>query len=108
MMENGGNERASQFFKQHGLDSSDATVKIDGKYSSRAAELYREKLRAEVGGVEAPPKKRHEHSASFGSGFLMMVLMQCLSRGPVQGHRCRCRCEHYASAHSCRIVVFWL
>ena len=57
MMENGGNERGAQFFKQHGLDASDATVKIDGKYNSRAAELYREKLRAEVGGVEQPKKR---------------------------------------------------
>lgn len=57
MMENGGNERAAQFFKQHGLDANDATVKIDTKYNSRAAELYREKLRAEVGGVEQPKKR---------------------------------------------------
>lgn len=57
MMESGGNERASQFFKQHGLESSDATVKIDGKYNSRAAELYREKLSSEVGGVEQPKKR---------------------------------------------------
>lgn len=58
MMETGGNERAAQFFKQHGLESNDASVKIDGKYNSRAAELYREKLKGEVSGVEQP-KKRH-------------------------------------------------
>lgn len=57
MMECGGNERGAQFFKQHGLESNDATVKIDGKYTSRAAELYREKLKAEVGGVEQPKKR---------------------------------------------------
>jgi ADP-ribosylation factor GTPase-activating protein 2/3 len=44
MMEAGGNEKARQFFRQHGvLDNT----KIDSKYNSRAAELYREKLKGE-------------------------------------------------------------
>jgi len=42
-MENGGNAKASQFFSQHGI--SDKSVKTVDKYSSRAAELYRERLK---------------------------------------------------------------
>ena len=45
-MENGGNAKAFQFFSQHGI--SDKSVKIVDKYSSRAAELYREKLKQSV------------------------------------------------------------
>lgn len=42
-MEKGGNGKAFQFFSQHGM--SDKSVKIVDKYSSPAAELYREKLK---------------------------------------------------------------
>jgi len=49
-MEIGGNERARQAFKQSGAAEQ---TKIDVKYKSRAAELYREKLKSEIfGGQE--------------------------------------------------------
>jgi len=49
-MELGGNERARQAFKQSGVTDQ---TKIDVRYKSRAAELYREKLKSEIyGGQE--------------------------------------------------------
>ncbi|XP_019156217.1 PREDICTED: probable ADP-ribosylation factor GTPase-activating protein AGD9 [Ipomoea nil] len=55
----GGNNRAQVFFKQHGWSDGG---KVDAKYSSRAAELYRQLLSkevaksvAEVADSEAPP-----------------------------------------------------
>jgi ADP-ribosylation factor GTPase-activating protein 2/3 len=46
MMAFGGNNRAHAFFKQHGW--TDQGGKVDSKYTSRAAELYREILNKEV------------------------------------------------------------
>lgn len=43
----GGNGRARQFFKQHGWDELGAD-KIEGKYTSRAAQLYRSLLEKEA------------------------------------------------------------
>lgn len=45
MMIYGGNNRAQVFFKQHGWTDGG---KIEGKYTSRAAELYRQLLAKEV------------------------------------------------------------
>jgi ADP-ribosylation factor GTPase-activating protein 2/3 len=42
-----GNPRARQFFKEHGWADQGA-AKIDAKYTSRAAELYRAALHKEV------------------------------------------------------------
>lgn len=46
MMTFGGNNRAHVFFKQHGWTDGG---KIEAKYTSRAAELYRQLLSKEVG-----------------------------------------------------------
>ena len=45
MMAFGGNNRAHAFFKQHGWTDGG---KVDAKYTSRAAELYRQILQKEV------------------------------------------------------------
>jgi ADP-ribosylation factor GTPase-activating protein 2/3 len=45
MMVYGGNNRAQAFFKQHGWTDGG---KIEAKYTSRAADLYRQLLRKEV------------------------------------------------------------
>lgn len=45
-MEIGGNQRARDFFRQHGVD--DSVKSDDKKYHSRAAELYRAQLKREV------------------------------------------------------------
>ncbi|KAF7044827.1 hypothetical protein CFC21_054009 [Triticum aestivum] len=46
MMAFGGNNRAHAFFKQHGW--TEGSGKVDSKYTSRAAELYRQILQKEV------------------------------------------------------------
>lgn len=43
----GGNHRARQFFKQHGWDEL-GSDKIEGKYTSRAAQMYRALLEKEA------------------------------------------------------------
>ncbi|MEW5300194.1 MAG: hypothetical protein WDW38_003034 [Sanguina aurantia] len=43
----GGNQRGRQFFKQHGWDDI-GSDKIEGKYTSRAAQLYRAMLEKEA------------------------------------------------------------
>lgn len=47
LMALGGNQRARQFFKQHGWDEIGAD-KIEAKYTSRAAQLYRSTLEKEA------------------------------------------------------------
>eukprot|EP01089_Gocevia_fonbrunei_P000997 TRINITY_DN10957_c0_g1_i2.p1 TRINITY_DN10957_c0_g1~~TRINITY_DN10957_c0_g1_i2.p1 ORF type:complete len:328 (+),score=108.79 TRINITY_DN10957_c0_g1_i2:286-1269(+) len=49
-MEVGGNGRARAFFRKHGLESL-KREDINTKYKSRAAELYREQIKSEGGGV---------------------------------------------------------
>eukprot|EP00803_Ostreobium_quekettii_P006486 evm.model.scf_157.6 EVM.evm.TU.scf_157.6 scf_157:119006-132295(-) len=48
VMELGGNARARAFFKQHGWTGA-ASEKIEAKYTSRAAKLYRQQLEREAG-----------------------------------------------------------
>eukprot|EP00775_Hariotina_reticulata_P003211 gene3211-3488_t len=47
LMAVGGNHKARQFFKQHGWDEV-GSDKIEGKYTSRAAQLYRQLLEKEA------------------------------------------------------------
>lgn len=54
-MELGGNARARGFFRQHGADNKDGKFD-DSRYKSRAAELYRNKLKQEVLAANAPKK----------------------------------------------------
>jgi hypothetical protein len=43
MMEAGGNANAKAFFRDHGV--ADGSLKVDAKYQTRAAQLYKNKLR---------------------------------------------------------------
>lgn len=52
-MELGGNARARGFFRQHGADNKDGKFN-DARYKSRAAEMYRAKLKQEIQGSTAP------------------------------------------------------
>lgn len=54
LMALGGNQRARHFFKQHGWDELGAD-KIEAKYTSRAAQLYRSMLDKEVSKVANVP-----------------------------------------------------
>lgn len=54
-MELGGNARARGFFRQYGADNKDGKFN-DARYKSRAAELYRAKLKQEIQGGNAPKK----------------------------------------------------
>jgi ADP-ribosylation factor GTPase-activating protein 2/3 len=47
LMSQGGNQRARTFFKQHGWDEV-GSDKIEAKYTSRAAQLYRKQLEKDV------------------------------------------------------------
>jgi hypothetical protein len=55
MMELGGNQKAREFFRQHG-GLVDWNKFSDTKYSSRVAELYRAKLKGEVENESKPVK----------------------------------------------------
>lgn len=66
----GGNNRAQVFFKQHGWSDGG---KIDAKYTSRAAELYRQLLAKEVAkstteeaGLPSSPVAHQSAQASNG------------------------------------------
>ncbi|KAK9828959.1 hypothetical protein WJX72_003048 [[Myrmecia] bisecta] len=54
IMSVGGNQRARQFFKQHGLFEL-GSDKIEQKYTSRAAQLYRQQLEKDVAKLAAGP-----------------------------------------------------
>lgn len=60
MMIHGGNHRAQTFFKQHGWTDGG---KLEAKYKSRAAELYRQQLAKEVA-------KSNAEDGGFGSSPL--------------------------------------
>lgn len=53
LMAIGGNQRARQFFKQHGWEDIGAD-KIEAKYTSRAAQLYRSTLEKEASKMPGP------------------------------------------------------
>ncbi|EIE19297.1 ArfGap-domain-containing protein, partial [Coccomyxa subellipsoidea C-169] len=55
IMSVGGNGRARQFFKQHGW-SELGSDKIEQKYTSRAAQLYRQQLAKDAAKLSAVPK----------------------------------------------------
>ncbi|BDA43782.1 probable ADP-ribosylation factor GTPase-activating protein [Coccomyxa sp. Obi] len=55
LMSVGGNGRARQFFKQHGW-SELGSDKIEQKYTSRAAQLYRQQLEKDAAKLTAVPK----------------------------------------------------
>jgi ADP-ribosylation factor GTPase-activating protein 2/3 len=56
MMEFGGNANARNFFRDHGVTD---TGKIESKYQTRAAQLYRHNLKAMV--TDDPKKKKTQH-----------------------------------------------
>ncbi|KAF5938443.1 hypothetical protein HYC85_022702 [Camellia sinensis] len=71
MMSFGGNNRAQVFFKQHGWTDGG---KIEAKYTSRAAELYRQLLTKEVAKSSAeevglPSSPAASQSAQVSNGF---------------------------------------
>ncbi|CAI9095355.1 OLC1v1031288C1 [Oldenlandia corymbosa var. corymbosa] len=71
MMAFGGNNRAQAFFKQHGWTDGG---KIEAKYTSRAADLYRQLLAKEVAKSAAdeaglPSSPVASQSGSAGNGF---------------------------------------
>ena len=49
-----GNQRARVFFKQHGWTDGGG-MKLEGKYTSRAAEMYKQTLIREVRSLSTPP-----------------------------------------------------
>lgn len=51
-MRNGGNDNLNAFLKQYGIDKS---TEIKLKYNSKAAEFFREKIRASVTGAAYSP-----------------------------------------------------
>jgi len=55
LMEIGGNKRARDFFRQHGGIGETGKF-VDSTYHSRCAELYRNKLKAEVEGTDTKKK----------------------------------------------------
>jgi len=65
----GGNQRARQFFKQHGWDEV-GSDKIESKYTSRAAQLYRAMLEKEASKVTpqaaVAAATGHAHTAAAG------------------------------------------
>lgn len=61
LMAVGGNARARQFFKQHGWDQEGAD-KVEAKYTSRAAQLYRTLLEKES---QKAPVQVLQHSTSL-------------------------------------------
>jgi hypothetical protein len=54
MMEVGGNAKAREFFRQHGNTIEGKFS--DVKYNSRAAELYRAKIKSESEGLQSSKK----------------------------------------------------
>lgn len=67
LMSVGGNQRARSFFKQHGWDEL-GSDKIEAKYTSRAAQMYRKQLEKEaqklIGGDNAVSTKSLESTKS--------------------------------------------
>ena len=68
-MEEGGNARLGAFFQQHHVDS--ASMSIEDKYKTEAAELYRRQLAARKSKAPVPesltPEERHKYLDSVRS-----------------------------------------
>lgn len=65
-MQCGGNGKLNSFLKQYGVEKS---TDIKDKYNSRAAEFFREKLRAEVEGRDyTPPAPSDANTGTGGAG----------------------------------------
>ncbi|KAK4770345.1 hypothetical protein SAY87_030877 [Trapa incisa] len=86
MMNFGGNNRAHAFFKQHGWTDGG---KIEAKYTSRAAELYKQILSKEVAksiaedvGLPSPPSaSQAEHAGNVFSDVKVVEIPQESSLG---------------------------
>jgi ADP-ribosylation factor GTPase-activating protein 2/3 len=74
-MNAGGNQRARNFFKQHGWDEI-GSDKIESKYTSRAAQLYRKQLEKDAAkaiadgaeGIESKPAAKALPSGTISNG----------------------------------------
>ncbi|KAF8412563.1 hypothetical protein HHK36_000531 [Tetracentron sinense] len=87
MMTFGGNNRAQVFFKQHGWTDGG---RIEAKYTSRAAELYKQILSKEVAKsvaeeVGLPPSPVASHSTLAANGLLPDVNVVEAPRGSSDG-----------------------
>uniref|UniRef100_A0A8K9V466 ADP-ribosylation factor GTPase-activating protein 2 n=1 Tax=Oncorhynchus mykiss TaxID=8022 RepID=A0A8K9V466_ONCMY len=63
-MQVGGNANATAFFRQHGCSTNDTTA----KYNSRAAQMYREKIRQQA----------NTALSKYGSDVILLVLCVCV------------------------------
>lgn len=73
-MEIGGNAKAKGFFRQHGGFADVKEGKFsDSKYSSRAAELYKQKLKAEAAQFEG--SSRYVQTVSLRLVLLCVVYL---------------------------------
>lgn len=81
----GGNNRAHVFFKQHGWTDGG---KIEAKYTSRAAELYRQILAKEVAKASAenismPTSPAASQASEDSNGFLDFSIIEAPKENPV-------------------------
>lgn len=82
MMSYGGNTRAQVFFKQHGWNDGG---KIEAKYTSRAADLYKQTLSKEVAKTiaEEPPRPSSPVSShSHGNGNALPLIKTTKQEAP--------------------------
>lgn len=80
-MQIGGNGKVNAFLQQYGI-SKDTDIKV--KYNSRAAELYREKIKAEMEGrqfVPPPPSAVPPPTSSSGSNGAVQSRSNANGRG---------------------------
>lgn len=78
LMAVGGNQRARNFFKQHGWDEQ-GSDKIAGKYTSRAAQLYKELLAREAAALGAASEGAAAEAAPSPSRSLEVRLGNTLA-----------------------------
>lgn len=88
MMSFGGNNRAQVFFKQHGWNEGG---KIEAKYTSRAADLYRQLLTKEVNKSMAeeaglPPSPVASQSGQASNGLASIKTSEAPKENPVTKH----------------------
>ena len=84
MMSYGGNNRAQVFFKQHGWNDDG---KIEAKYTSRAADLYKRTLSKEIAKImaEEPPRPSSpvsSHSNGNGNGNALPAIKTTKQEAP--------------------------